>query len=54
MNVSELKSMKINELTQMAKKLKIEGYADHMLKDPKDPLAAENRRIEILLRKDRS
>ena len=27
MNVSELKSMKINELTQMAKKLKIEGYA---------------------------
>jgi len=25
MNVSELKSMKINELTQMAKKLKIEG-----------------------------
>ncbi|KJS29285.1 MAG: transcription termination factor Rho [Desulfatitalea sp. BRH_c12] len=27
MNVSELKSMKINELTSMAKKLKIEGYA---------------------------
>jgi transcription termination factor Rho len=27
MNVSELKGMKINELTQMAKKLKIEGYA---------------------------
>ena len=27
MNVSELKSMKINELTQMAKRLKIEGYA---------------------------
>jgi len=27
MNVSELKSMKINELTQMAKKLNIEGYA---------------------------
>lgn len=27
MNVSELKSMKINELTAMAKKLKIEGYA---------------------------
>ena len=27
MNVSELKSMKINELTQMAKKLKIDGYA---------------------------
>lgn len=27
MNVSELKSKKINELTQMAKKLKIEGYA---------------------------
>lgn len=33
--------------------LKIEGYADHMPKDPKDPLGAENRRIEILLRKDR-
>jgi transcription termination factor Rho len=27
MNVSELKSMKINELTQMAKKLKIDGFA---------------------------
>jgi hypothetical protein len=27
MNVSELKNLKINELTQMAKKLKIEGYA---------------------------
>jgi transcription termination factor Rho len=27
MNVSELKSKKINELTQLAKKLKIEGYA---------------------------
>ena len=28
---------------------RIEGYADHSLKDPKDPNAAENRRIEILL-----
>jgi transcription termination factor Rho len=27
MNVSELKNLKINELTQLAKKLKIEGYA---------------------------
>ena len=27
MNVSELKSKKINELTQLAKKMKIEGYA---------------------------
>ena len=27
MNVSELKSKKINELTQLAKKLEIEGYA---------------------------
>jgi chemotaxis protein MotB len=29
---------------------RIEGYADHQLKDPKDPLAAQNRRIEILLK----
>ena len=29
---------------------RIEGYADHRLKDPAHPLAAENRRIEILLR----
>ncbi len=29
---------------------RIEGYADHRLKDPAQPLAAENRRIEILLR----
>ena len=28
----------------------IEGYADHRLKDPPHPLAAENRRIEILVR----
>jgi hypothetical protein len=27
MNVSELKSKKINELTQLAKQLKIDGYA---------------------------
>jgi chemotaxis protein MotB len=32
---------------------RIEGYADHRLKIATDPLAAENRRIEILLRKDR-
>jgi len=32
---------------------RIEGYADHQLKLPNDPLAAENRRIEILLRKDK-
>ena len=29
---------------------RIEGYAAHRLKDPAQPLAAENRRIEILLR----
>jgi chemotaxis protein MotB len=29
---------------------RIEGFADHRLKDPGRPLAAENRRIEILLR----
>jgi chemotaxis protein MotB len=29
---------------------RIEGFADHRLKDPTHPLAAENRRIEILLR----
>jgi chemotaxis protein MotB len=29
---------------------KIEGFADHHLKDPAQPLAAENRRIEILVR----
>lgn len=28
---------------------RIEGYADHDLKNPEDPNAAENRRIEILL-----
>ena len=28
----------------------IEGFADHRLKDPAKPFAAENRRIEILLR----
>ena len=31
---------------------RIEGFADHRLKDPAHPLAAENRRIEILLRED--
>jgi chemotaxis protein MotB len=29
---------------------RVEGYADHHLKDPTHPLAAENRRIEILVR----
>ena len=29
---------------------RIEGYADRRLKDPSHPLAAENRRIEILVR----
>jgi chemotaxis protein MotB len=29
---------------------RIEGHADHDLKAPSHPLAAENRRIEILLR----
>jgi len=29
---------------------RIEGFADHRLKDPAKPFAAENRRIEILLR----
>jgi len=33
---------------------KIEGYADRKLKNAKNPLAEENRRIEILLRKDRT
>jgi chemotaxis protein MotB len=32
---------------------KVEGYADHRLKSSKDPFASENRRIEILLRKDK-
>src|SRR3984885_13767778 len=29
---------------------RVEGYADHHLRDPSHPLAAENRRIEILVR----
>jgi len=33
-----------------AKIQRIEGHADHALRDPAHPLAAENRRIEILLR----
>ncbi len=32
---------------------KVEGYADKRLKVPQDPMAAPNRRIEILLRKPR-
>jgi chemotaxis protein MotB len=31
---------------------RIEGYADRQLKDPKDPEAASNRRIEILLQQE--
>ena len=30
---------------------RVEGYANHSLKDPSHPLAAENRRIEILVRR---
>ncbi len=33
---------------------RIEGYGDHELSDPRHPLAAENRRIEILLREPKS
>jgi chemotaxis protein MotB len=33
---------------------RIEGYADRKLKVPNNPLADENRRIEIFLRKDKS
>jgi chemotaxis protein MotB len=32
---------------------RIEGYADRRLKTPDKPEAAENRRIEILLRRDK-
>jgi chemotaxis protein MotB len=32
---------------------KVEGYADHRLKSPDNPNGSENRRIEILLRKDK-
>ncbi|WGJ14486.1 MotB family protein [Methylocapsa sp. D3K7] len=32
----------------------IEGYADHHLKSPNNPNASENRRIEVLLRKEKS
>ena len=32
---------------------KVEGYADHSLKSPNNPNGAENRRIEILLRKEK-
>jgi chemotaxis protein MotB len=32
----------------------VQGYADRRLKAPGDPMAAENRRIEILLRKDKA
>ena len=30
---------------------KVEGYADKRLRDKRDPTAAPNRRIEILLRR---
>ena len=33
---------------------RVEGYADHHLRDPSHPLAAENRRIEILVREAKS
>ncbi len=33
---------------------KVEGYADHRLKMPDNPNGPENRRIEILLRKDKA
>ncbi len=33
---------------------RIEGYADRDLKDPKDPFAAQNRRIEILLKPEKA
>jgi chemotaxis protein MotB len=33
---------------------RVEGYADHLLKDQTHPLAAENRRIEILVREAKS
>jgi chemotaxis protein MotB len=33
---------------------KVEGYADHHLKTPDNPNGSENRRIEILLRKDKA
>jgi chemotaxis protein MotB len=33
---------------------RVEGYADHRLRDPSHPLAAENRRIEILVREAKS
>lgn len=32
---------------------KVEGYADHRLKTPNNPFGSENRRIEILLRRDK-
>jgi len=31
---------------------RVEGYAEHRLKTPNNPIGSENRRIEILLRKD--
>ena len=33
---------------------RVEGYADHTLRDPAHPMAAENRRIEILLREPKT
>ena len=34
--------------------VRVEGYADHQLKDPAHPFAAENRRIEVLLLEPKS
>ena len=33
---------------------RVEGHADHTLRDPAHPMAAENRRIEILLREPKT
>ena len=33
---------------------RVEGHADHSLRDPGHPMAAENRRIEILLRETKT
>ena len=32
---------------------RIEGYGDRRLRDPAHPFAAENRRIEVLLKEDK-
>ena len=40
--------------SELTERERVEGYADHHLKDPSHPLAAENRRIEILVREAKS